>query len=371
MLWGEGAFNQFLPELSLWGQRFLLITGKKSYQPVEFALMTALKEQNLSYKHITVTEEPTPEIIDQGVSTLTSWKPDFILAIGGGSVLDSAKAIGAMLCQPGSVRDYLEGVGHRGPTGKTLPVIAVPTTSGTGSEATKNAVLRSLHSGAFKKSLRHDNYIPHLAILDSQLLTGCPRNITIQSGLDAFTQLLESHMSTKANWMTLPLSTQGLQLFLENFPRVLLSPEDKDSRLAVGMASYLSGITLANAGLGTVHGMAGVLGGRKEIPHGLACSILIPPVFRITFSRLIQEDSPLLKRLEPLLPQLGSKRVPQGAEALIKFAEDHLKLLEHRQLSSFGFTQDDIPDLLQGWGNKNNPVKLDNRDMEKILQELL
>lgn len=214
---------------------------------------------------------------------------DLVLAIGGGAALDLGKAVSALATNRHSdtVRDFLEGVG-RGLqiTERPLPLIALPTTSGTGSEATKNAVISS-QSGKFKKSLRSDWMIPAIALIDPELTVTCPRHITAWSGMDAITQLIESLITPKSTPITRALCWEGLRSAIPWLKRACDEPDCQPAREAMSHAAFLSGVTLANAGLGMAHGIAAALGVHCNVPHGLACAVLLPTALRVNRSMCI------------------------------------------------------------------------------------
>ncbi len=194
---------------------------------------------------------------------------------------------------PVSVIDYLEGVGTRTPSGSRIGLAAVPTTSGTGSEATKNAVISRLGEQGFKKSLRHDRYVPDLAILDGSLITSCPASVTAASGLDAVTQLLEAYVSTASSAFTDMIAIEGLTLaagVLESLVCGTLS-DDPEARTVMAYAAYLSGVALANANLGVVHGAASALGGRRPIAHGVVCGTLLHASQKAIIHHLALDES--------------------------------------------------------------------------------
>ncbi len=214
-----------------------------------------------------------------------------VIAIGGGSVMDAGKAISAMVLQNDSVMAYLEGVGEgKQHNGLKVPMIAVATTSGTGSEATKNAVLSQVGENGFKKSLRHDNFVPNVAILDPELMVTCPQSVTVASGLDALTQLLGAYVSTKATPLTDALALSGIEHFKEGFMGVCSGlSKDTQMRGHMAYASLMSGIVLANAGLGIVHGFASSVGGYFDIPHGVVCGTLLGEAVKLNIQLMNQD----------------------------------------------------------------------------------
>ncbi|MEL6134462.1 MAG: iron-containing alcohol dehydrogenase [Bacteroidota bacterium] len=212
IFFGPGTIELLPREIHKMGTCPLILTGRSFF--INTALWPDL-QQNLEADHLTwhhalVEREPSPRMIDEILKIYKDSPIDVVVAIGGGSVIDAGKAVSAMRCHPLGVKAYLEGVGNEKPTGKKIPFIAVPTTAGTGSEATKNAVLSEIGAQGFKKSLRHDNYVPNVAIVDPTLAITCSPAITASSGMDAFTQLLESYLSTKGNSLTDALALEGL-----------------------------------------------------------------------------------------------------------------------------------------------------------------
>jgi len=289
------------------------------------------------------------------------------VGIGGGSVLDAGKAVAAMLCHDGSVQDYLEGVGTKAPTGKTVPFIALPTTAGTGSEATKNAVLSRPGPDGFKKSLRHDGFVPSAAIIDPELAMACPPVTTLACALDAFSQLLEARVSTAATPITQALSRQGLRLFARGSrlfsDNLYQSRMELSLRWDLAMAAYLSGVTLANAGLGTVHGMAGPIGAFTHVPHGVACGCLLPRVFHLLTDRMQVEA---LDEVGAWLSR-GIDAVPQPDD--FKVALDCMESWSEQlpKLSAYGLTERYFDQVVNASDNKNFPIQLSSQQMRDIL----
>ncbi|MFW5689451.1 MAG: iron-containing alcohol dehydrogenase, partial [Spirochaetota bacterium] len=231
--------------------------------------------------------EASPDAVNAIVAHPRAKRPDGVVAIGGGSTIDTGKALAAAFVEGVPVETLLEGGGTRPPSGRRLPFVAVPTTAGTGSEATKNAVLSRPGPDGFKKSLRHDNFVPDLALIDPLLHLSCPSDVTAASGLDAITQLLEAYVSTRATPLTDALALDGLAAAGRSYLRAVGRGEsDVDARAGMAYAAYLSGVCLASAGLGTVHGLAGPAGAFTSVPHGLFCGLLLPHVTRRTVDAL-------------------------------------------------------------------------------------
>lgn len=222
-----------------------------------------------------VTSEPSAEMVDTAAKICRSGKAGIVLACGGGSVIDCGKAVAAMATNPGSVRDYLEGVGKEALSARPLPVVAIPTTAGTGSEATRNAVL-SVPDLGIKRSLRHPNLIPETAILDPRLTWSCPPAVTAASGMDALTQLIESCLSVKRRPETTQLALLGLLPIRAALAKCYRDPDSSEERAAMLASAFLSGVCLANSGLGLVHGIASGLGALKGLGHGFICAVLLP-----------------------------------------------------------------------------------------------
>lgn len=229
---------------------------------------------------ISTSGEPTVSRVDEIAARIRELQPAWILAVGGGSVIDTAKAASALATNPGSVKDYLEGVGQGFTVQEDpLPFVAVPTTSGTGAEMTKNAVIAD-HDQGFKKSMRDVRMIPSVAILDPEQTRTVPAAVTAAAGMDAITQLIEPCITAKRSPATSELAGLALRGTRDALPRCCREPDDLDARATMALASGISGVCLANAGLALVHGIASGLGGLHPVPHGLICGILLPHTLR-------------------------------------------------------------------------------------------
>ena len=298
---GPGKRQELTEVLRKFGTRILLLTGSSSIHNSGHgeSIIRALDDAGLDVVRETIAHEPSPSMVDRIAEKGREQDSQVVVAVGGGSVMDAGKAVSAMIPVSGGIKDYLEGVGTLVHPGDKVPFIAMPTTSGTGSEMTKNAVISEVGEAGFKKSLRHDNFIPEVAIIDPEMMLSCPAPLTASSGMDAFSQLLESYISTSSNPMTDALALQGLKQIKKYLLRAFLEGEENlEARSGMALAAMFSGITLAQAGLGLVHGFASPLGAHFHIPHGVVCGSLMAPVFAPTIDLLIdQTDQPALKKL--------------------------------------------------------------------------
>ncbi len=334
-----------------------------------------MKAASIRFHIAEVSGEPSPELIDKIVAGLKNRNIDVVVALGGGSVVDTGKAVSAMIGKDESIFEYLEGVGNKIHDGSKVPFIAVPTTAGTGSEATKNAVLSHVGEQGFKKSIRHNNFVPDIALIDPRLSMSCPAGVTAACGMDAFTQLLESYVSTNASPMTDALAYDGLRALKDNLvPAVVEGSHDLKAREAMSYAALLSGITLANAGLGIVHGLASPMGGYSDIPHGVACGTLVGIATRINIERLREGQESNQKYLKKYanIGRLFSDDQCDGLDEccnfLIEKIEIWIETLQIPRLGKYGFDTLLIDKIVEDTGNKNNPIQLTNMDIRYILE---
>jgi len=325
-----------------------------------------------------VHDEPSPELVDAAVARFRDTGIRVVAGIGGGSVLDAAKAIAGLLITGDSVLDHLEGVGRDVPyRGPAVPLVAVPTTAGTGSEATKNAVLSRRGPHGFKKSFRHEQLVAKVAILDPDLLTSCPKDLMAANGMDAFTQLLESYVSHKASPFTDALAWSGLQAFRDGFwPAWEASHADAGAgygRLAY--AALISGITLAQAGLGSVHGLASPLGAYYPISHGVVCGTLVAEATAVNLAalRARDPDSPAVGKYAKVAELLTRRCYPDArmaGDALVALLRDWLLRLDLPQLGAFGMEQSHIHKVVancRGGSMQTNPLVLADEELEALL----
>ena len=298
---------------------------------------------------------------------------DLVIGIGGGSAIDLAKAVAALATNRHghSVKDFLEGVGQ-GLKIETppLPVLAVPTTAGTGSEATKNSVISS-NDPPFKKSLRSELMVPRIVLIDPELTVDLPPNVTAQTGMDAITQLIESYLSRRAQPIPQALAESGLQLALRSIERAVAEGTNREARESLAYAAYLSGIALANSGLGLAHGVAAALGIHCHVPHGLACAVMLPAALRVNRDVRLPEMA-RLSRLESAQPAIDEG---PSADRFIARIEDLTKRIGiPSRLSEIGVQFDQIPALVKGSrGNSmdGNPRAVSDEELTRLLEGLL
>lgn len=337
-------------------------------------LLDSFRKNGIIHHHIIVSGEPSPEIIDQSVINMGKKHIDAVIGIGGGSVLDAGKAISAMMYKDDSVLDYLEGVGYREHPGTKIPFVAIPTTSGTGSEATKNAVISRTGVMGFKKSLRHDNFVPDIAIVDPELTIDCPRDITAASGMDCFTQLVEAFLSNKSNEYTDALAVEGLKAVKLSLKTVCHNGRDINARTGMSFAALTSGICLTNAGLGVVHGFASSIGGLYNIPHGIVCGTLMAASNELTIKK-IKKGYGSHEALEKysFLGELFLEEKGKSQDYYVDGFLEYLNLLTDELklpgLKGYGIKEGDLERICQITECKNNPAKLDTSDLMEILLE--
>ena len=390
IIFGAGALSQLADEILRFGPKALIVTGAKSFissQPWA-ELQNQLSHADIAYSVFKVAGEPSPELVDDAVAAHKDAEFDVVVGIGGGSALDAAKAIAGLLKPGNTVLDHLEGVGPELPyTGPATPLICVPTTAGTGSEATKNAVLSRHGADGFKKSFRDDTLVANVALVDPDLLATCPKSVVAANGMDAFTQLLESLTSTRSNPFTAALAWSGLERFAAGFWDMwLAAPDDADgvgdtnlracdARVHMAYAALTSGVCLAQTGLGSVHGLAQPLGSLFPIPHGVVCGTLVGAATELNVRALTQRqpDSPALSvyaRAGQLLA--GGVTGNDAVDALVRTLNDWTERLELPRLGAFGVTDGDVARIVansRGSSMQTNPVTLSDDDIAALVRE--
>ena len=379
VIWfGTGKIKNLPVLIRRYGKEIILATAGESFLKSTFAgtIFESLQNEGIIYYHVVIPGEPSPEMIDAVSSKFGNESADAVVAIGGGSVLDAGKAISAMAGVQGSVKEYLEGVGTREHPGTKLPFIAIPTTSGTGSEATKNAVISEIGKNGFKKSLRHENFVPDVAIVDPELTSSCPGDITAASGMDCFTQLAEAFLSDKACEFTDALAWEGLKSLKRSLVQSCNNGDDIISRTGMSFAALTSGICLANAGLGVVHGFASSIGGMFSIPHGVVCGTLMAPANAITVRELrkIKSNHEVMDkyiRLGKLFIEDEGKQDDYYIDGFIEYLLELSDELQLPRLGKYGIKEEDLEPISRITELKNNPVKLNMEHLIEILRSRL
>ena len=375
---GTGSFRKVPALLAGFGKHVLLVTGSRSFRETSHWnwLTTELEMQGFAWQEFAVSGEPSPQLVDQAVSDLRGLGIEVVLGIGGGSVLDAAKAIAGLLKPGNSVLDHLEGVGPELPyRGPATPFIAVPTTAGTGSEATKNAVLSVHGKDGYKKSFRDERLVPEYAVVDPDLLATCPRPLIAANGMDALTQLLESYVSTKANPFTDALAISGLRAARDGLlPWYEGTGDQTGARSRMAYAALLSGITLAQVGLGSVHGLASPLGAFFPIPHGVVCGTLVAAATKVNIRALEEREpeNPALARYAQVGRLFaGSDMADSEARAaLVQILAEWTTRLELPALGAYGITATAFPHIVahcRGSSMKTNPIVLSDAEVTAIL----
>lgn len=293
LICGQGSRDRLGELCANVGQRVLVVIGGSSLERGGFldGILSGLRAKGLATRIERLAGEPGAAEADAAAEAARAFGADCALGVGGGSVLDLAKAAAALAREAGSAEDFLEGLGSRALSGKALPWIAAPTTAGTGSECTANAVLRGADAEGrpYKRSLRHLGLLPRAALLDPDFQRDCPASVSLPCAFDALAQLLEPATSRRATPVTDALVFRGLELMAPALDKLVEGEPDADDRLRLSLAASFSGIGLSGAGLGLVHGIAGQLGAIAGLPHGLSCARLLYPCFEASLRWLERE----------------------------------------------------------------------------------
>lgn len=378
---GCGAFSRTAELTAQFGRRALIVTGASSFPASErwHQLLQQLSTLGISYEHVTIDGEPSPEMVDDAVNEYAPANIEVVVGIGGGSAMDAAKAIAGLLRVKQSVMDFLEGVGPELPyNGPAVPLIAVPTTAGTGSEATRNSVLSRQGSDGFKKSFRDDKLVAEVAIVDPELLSTCPRDVIAANGMDALTQLIESYVSIKANVFNDALGISGLRAARDGLVRLYQSEgADAPARERMAYASLISGINLAQTGLGSVHGLASPLGAFYPVPHGVVCGTLVAAATEMNINAMLERepDNAAIDRYARISEVLSQRRFKSTNEALDKLVEllqQWTYDLQLEKLSRYGLNSsalDHVVEHSRGSSMKTNPIVLTDEEIKSILIE--
>ncbi len=374
ILFGPGQVRQAGKIARGWGTRALVVTGRDPRRVA--AVLERLSEESIRQEVFSVAGEPTTDVVRQGVEQARAMEAQMVIGAGGGSVLDAAKAIAILATHEGEALDYLEVVG-RGQllTRASLPVLAIPTTAGTGSEVTRNAVLTSPEHRV-KASLRSPAMIPRAAIVDPELTHGVPPGVTASTGLDALTQLIEPFTCNRANPMVDALCREGIARVARSLRTAWADGTNAAAREDMALASLFGGLALANAGLGVVHGFAGVIGGTYAAPHGAVCAALLPQVMDANRAALARRlpQSPVLARYDEVARLLTGRDVAPAGDG-VEWVRVLSRTLAVPALASYGVAAGDIPGLVEkaraASSTKANPIALTREEMAEILARSL
>lgn len=374
IVFGAGAVRQVGANVKKFGRRALVVTGARPERAEK--LLASLTASGISTAVFSVAGEPDIATVERGVAFAKAEQCEFVVSIGGGSVIDAGKAIAAMMTNEGALMDYLEVVG----LGKTLtrrsaPFIAIPTTAGTGAEVTRNAVLSSPKDGV-KVSLRSPLMLPEVAVVDPELTYYLPPALTASTGLDALTQLIEPYVCLRANPVTDGLSETGIHRVARSLPTAVFQGQNVSAREDMAVASLFGGLALANAGLGAVHGFAAPIGGRFSAPHGAVCAALLPHVMAVNIRALRERDgrSYALGRYYRIAG-IVTGNPHATADAGVEWVQKLVAELPVPRLREYGIKEEHFPDLVakaaKASSMKVNPLVLVPEELKEILQRAL
>lgn len=371
IIFGNGKISEIGKIARREGSKALVVCGSSLDRYSRFIL--SLADHGIKYFSYSVITEPTIDVVRKGIEMCRFEGCNLVIGIGGGSVIDTGKAIALLSAKEGDVSDYLEVIGQ----GKEIStpgisMIAIPTTAGTGSEVTRNAVI-GVEDHKIKVSLRSQYMLPKVALIDPELSTSMSPKVTASTGMDAITQLIEPYVSNQANPITDAFCQEGLEYAAASIREVYHDGLDIGARAKMSLASLFSGFALANAKLGAVHGFAGVLGGMYPTPHGEICASLLPAVLKVNIRALQKKNSKsdYLSRYERIAQTLTGI-VESNAEDAVKFIAQLKSDLQIPPLSQFGVLEVDYPEIIvkaaSSSSMKGNPVILTPDEMYTILE---
>lgn len=370
ILFGPGTVRETAACAKGLGSRVLLVTGRNAGRAQK--LLKSLVDSSLSVEIFAVEGEPTVNAILEGVTLARARGCELVIGFGGGSVMDAAKAISALLTNEGDLFDYLEVVGRGRPLRNlAAPCITIPTTAGSGAEVTRNSVLAS-PKDRFKVSLRSPLMLPKLAIVDPELTMELPRTLTASTGLDALTQVIEPYVSCRANPLTDGVCVEGMRRVARSLWRACTEGSDSAAREDMAMASLCGGLALANAALGAVHGFAAPIGGMFLAPHGAVCAALLPYVMEVNIRALRQRepDSVSLKRYADVARLLTNESQAEPQDAVL-WVRQLTAALEIPKLSAYGIRAEAHVEIVarakKASSMRGNPIVLTDDELMEIL----
>ena len=375
IVFGAGVLREVGALTGEFGKRALVVTGRDSSRADK--LLALLREAGVNATTFPVSGEPEISTIEQGTAVAKKADCEMVIGFGGGSALDAAKAIAAMLANGGELLEYVEIIGRGKPLAKpSVPFIAIPTTAGTGAEVTRNAVLASPEHRV-KVSLRSPLMLAKVALVDPELTYALPPVITGRTGLDALTQLIEPFVCSRANPMTDGLCVEGLRRAARSLRIAFRDGQNKSAREDMAVASLFSGLALANAGLGAVHGFAGPMGGKFPVaPHGAICAALLPHVMSTNIRALRQRlpDGQALRRYDEVA-RLLTGDASATADDGVKWVRQLVGDLQIPGLGTYGIKSEHVAELvnksMQASSLKANPIVLTPEELADTLRQAL
>jgi alcohol dehydrogenase class IV len=374
VIFGPGVLREVGPLARGFSSCALVVTGANPRRAEP--LLSLLREQGVTAIPFPVRGEPELATVQQGVALAKQENCGLVISFGGGSALDAGKAIAAMLANTGELLDYLEVIGRgKALTEPSAPFIAIPTTAGTGSEVTRNAVLASPAHGV-KVSLRSPFMLPRVAVVDPELTYDLPPAVTASTGLDALTQLIEPYVSCRANPMTDALCVEGIRRAARSLRTAFAESRNTAARADMAVASLFGGLALANAGLGAAHGFAGPIGGQFPAPHGAVCAALLPHVMEANLRALRQRQpaAETLRRYEEVA-RLVTGSATATAEAGVEWVSKLVADLGIPSLGHYGLKREHMAELVEKASHassmKANPIPLTPDELSAILQHAL
>ncbi len=371
IIFGCGEFRKISELIKGWGHHAFVIRGKNSTYGKEF--FEIINGLGLEVTYYQVDKEPDVSILNSAVELARENKCEFVIGFGGGSVIDTGKAVAALLNNEGELMDYLEVVGKGLPQKNiSKPYLAIPTTSGTGSEVTRNAVI-DVPEKKVKVSMRNAYMLPRIALVDPELILGLPKNVTATTGMDAFVQVIEPYVCNSPNPMVDMFCRDAIPRAAANLLLAYQDGSNIRARENMAWVSLMGGLSLANAKLGAVHGFAGPIGGMYHIPHGAICACLLPAVMRVNIENLkkMEPESPSLKRYREISVWLSNDLKAEVEDGVI-FIDSLCKNLGIPRLHETGIKEKDFPSIVEKSKNsssmKGNPVLLTDEDLTRILE---
>ncbi len=371
IIFGAGRLSYLREIIGHYGKKVLIIKGKEFPDPG--TLFTICEDANVVWNYFNVENEPNVKTVNRAVELGREKECDFVIGFGGGSVIDTGKAVAALLNNQGSLLYYLEVIGKGKPLrNPSKPYIAIPTTAGTGSEVTRNAVI-SVPDKKVKVSMRNAYLLPEVAIVDPELTYGVPKTITAMTGMDAFTQVIEPYVSRYSNPMVDLFCKDAIPKGASYLLRAWEDGNDHEARENISWVSLMGGLALANAKLGAVHGFAGPIGGMFHVPHGAICAALLPSVMLINMKALSHRGKNFnkLTRFEDIarwVTGVENATIEEGVEWIASLCKN----LEIPRLSELGIKKAHFPIIIdkskKSSSMKGNPIQLTEREMEKILE---